>query len=347
MIVRKVLVTGGAGYIGSHTVLELLKRSYEVVIFDNFSNSSSAVIGRILQINQVGATSDCKLHVVEGDVTNLADLRSVFSTHDIDLVIHFAGLKSVNESVDEALKYYQTNVGGSLTLLEAMDEARVCKIIFSSSATVYQELSSSALKESSATGMLTNPYGRSKLMVEDALRDICISRPQWSVAILRYFNPIGAHESGLIGEHPQGIPNNLIPYINQVASGQRDFLTIFGADFNTKDGTGVRDYIHVSDLSVGHFSALQWSEKNTGFGVWNLGTGRPYSVLEVLAAYEKVISRAIHAKIGPRRTGDLACCYADPRKAKDELHWVAEFDLDRMLADSWRWVSQNPQGYNS
>ena len=347
MVVQKVLVTGGAGYIGSHTVLELLKRCYDVVIFDNFSNSSPAVIDRILQINSKSVQASGNLYVIEGDIKNLYNLRSVFSTHDIDLVIHFAGLKSVSESVNEALNYYHNNVSGSLNLFEAMSEAGVFKLIFSSSATVYQDGGNTALNELSATGMLTNPYGRSKLMIEDVLRDLCISNEQWSIAVLRYFNPIGAHESGLIGEHPLGIPNNLIPYVNQVASGQREFLTIFGDDYNTKDGTGVRDYIHVSDLSVGHLSAMQWTEENAGFGVWNLGTGKPYSVSEVLASYEKISSRKIPIKIGPRRAGDLASCYADPSRARHELNWVAKYDIDRMLADAWRWHSQNPNGYDS
>lgn len=343
---KKILVTGGAGYIGSHTVLELLKQSYEVVIFDNFSNSSEAVIDRIIQINKVGSSNNGKLHIFKGDVTNLADLRSVFSLYNIDLVIHFAGLKSVGESVSDPIKYYQNNVVGSLTLFDAMKEFDIFKLIFSSSATVYKDAGASALKETSATGSLTNPYGRSKLMVENILNDICISNAQWSVAALRYFNPIGADSSGLIGEHPKGIPNNLLPYINQVAAGQREFLTIYGDDYETKDGTGIRDYIHVSDLSIGHCSAIRWVEQNTGFGVWNLGTGRPHSVIEVHEMYEKISLKKIPTKIGARRDGDLASCFADPNKAKKELNWVAQYDLDRMITDTWRWHNLNPNGYD-
>lgn len=347
MIKKKVLVTGGAGYIGSHTVVELLKRFHDVIIFDNFSNSSPVVIDRIIQIQSMGDKKTGKLNVIEGDIKNLSDLRDVFSSHNIDLVIHFAGLKSVGESVDNALKYYQNNVSGSLNLFEAMNEAGVFNLIFSSSATVYQDAENTAFNETNLTGMLTNPYARSKLMVEEVLRDISVSRKQWSIAVLRYFNPIGAHESGLIGEHPIGKPNNLIPYINQVVSGQREFLTIFGDDYKTKDGTGVRDYIHVSDLSDGHLSAMRWIEKNTGFGVWNLGTGQPYSVYEVLAAYEKISSKKIPIKIGPRRPGDLASCYADPSRARYELNWIATHDIDSMLSDVWHWLSRNPKGYDS
>lgn len=343
---KKILVTGGAGYIGSHTVIELLKKSHDIIIFDNFCNSSKAVIDRIHQINSTNRNSNGKIYVVEGDIANFSNLQKVFLTYDIDIVFHFAGLKSVSESVSKPLSYYHNNVFGSLNLVKAMNEARVQKLIFSSSATVYQDCKNIPINEHSATGNLTNPYGRSKLMIEEMLKDISVSEDGWSIAILRYFNPVGAHESGLIGENPLGVPNNLIPYISQVASGQREFLTIFGNDYDTIDGTGVRDYIHVTDLSIGHLSAMKWINNNKGLEIWNLGTGKPYSVLEVLTSFEKISSRKIPVKIGPRRPGDLACCYADPGKAMRELDWIASYDIDRMLVDAWRWQSQNPNGYD-
>ena len=342
---KKILVTGGAGYIGSHTVLELLKAGFDVVVFDNFSNSSSESLDRVREIVGFNEGLNDKLCVVQGDVTDKQSLERLFSEFTFEVVIHFAGLKAVGESSEQPLRYYQNNVVGSIALLEVMNAAGVFNLVFSSSATVYGDIGIVPVSEISPIGMLTNPYGRSKLIVEEMLQDIAKSNPSWSVAILRYFNPVGAHESGLIGEDPHGMPNNLVPYINQVAMGITDFLLVYGDDYQTRDGTGVRDYIHVSDLARGHLAAMKWMARNNGVGTWNLGTGKGYSVLEVVAAFEKSSGKQVPYKIAPRRKGDVAECFADPAKAASELGWHAEYDLARMMEDSWRWQVNNPMGY--
>lgn len=335
-----ILVTGGAGYIGSHTVVELLAAGQEVLIFDNLSNSSPKVLERIEKI------SGRRPHFVEGDIRDALALRAVFANHPISAVIHFAGLKSVGESVEQPLRYYDNNIVGSLRLFEVMSEANVKNLVFSSSATVYGDPHTVPIKENFPLSA-TNPYGRSKLHIEEMLRDIGKADADWRIALLRYFNPVGAHASGLIGEDPQGIPNNLMPYVTQVAVGRRDELGVFGNDYPTPDGTGVRDYIHVVDLARGHLAALQALSREGGVQTVNLGTGQGYSVLEVVAAFEKASGRQIPYRIQPRRPGDIAACYADPAWAKKLLNWQAEFDLDAMCRDSWRWQSQNPQGYES
>lgn len=335
----KILVTGGAGYIGSHTCVELLNAGYEVVILDNFYNSSPEVLNRIEEL------TGKKFDFYECDIRDRNGLDKVFSEQKIDAVIHFAGLKAVGESVAKPLEYYENNVGGTVTLCEAMRDAGCKKIVFSSSATVYGMNNPSPLKESMQIGGTTNPYGTTKYMIELILQDLYTSDKDWSIALLRYFNPIGAHESGRIGENPNGIPNNLMPYITQVAVGKLDHLNVFGNDYNTPDGTGVRDYIHVVDLALGHIKAVEKIADESGVNIYNLGTGIGYSVLDVVKAFEKASGMPIKYEIVPRRPGDLETCYSDPSKAKSELGWVAERGLEKMCEDSWRWQKNNPKGY--
>lgn len=334
-----ILVTGGAGYIGSHTTLALLKAGYKVVVLDNLCNSSVESLRRVEQM--VGYTPT----FIQGDVRNGAFLQRIFAEHSIDAVLHFAGLKAVGESVSHPLRYYDNNVHGSQVLLQVMAESSVFKFVFSSSATVYGEPAQMPISEACPVGLPTNPYGRSKLMVEDMLRDLVIADPRWSIAILRYFNPVGAHESGLIGEDPNGIPNNLLPYIAQVAIGKLPELAVFGNDYPTSDGTGVRDYIHVVDLAEGHLLALEALKARTGAHVWNLGTGQGYSVLEMVRAFELASGKSVPYRLAPRRPGDIATCYADPARAERELGWKARRGLDEMMRDAWRWQSMNPDGY--
>lgn len=332
-----ILVTGGAGYIGSHTCVELLQEGYQVLVLDNLSNASRESLNRVQRIT--GKT----LEFVQGDIRSQDDLRALFAAYPIESVVHFAGLKAVGESVAMPLHYYQNNVTGTLNLLQVMDEHDCRNLVFSSSATVYGDPASVPIREDFPLSA-TNPYGRSKLIIEDMLRDLVASDSRWAVALLRYFNPVGAHESGLIGEDPQGIPNNLMPYITQVAVGQRECLQVFGGDYPTSDGTGVRDYIHVVDLAKGHIKALQALSEPRLLTV-NLGTGQGYSVLEMVAALAAASGREIPYQIVARRPGDVAACYADPALAEQLLGWRAELGLERMCADSWRWQSMNPQGY--
>jgi len=335
---KKVLVTGGAGYIGSHTTLALLKAGHEVVALDNLANSSVESMRRVESICGKAPT------FIEGDIRDTALLDLVFASHRIDAVLHFAGLKAVGESVQRPLHYYLNNVAGSVQLCEAMARAGVFRLVFSSSATVYGEPEDMPISENTPTGSPTNPYGRSKLMVEEILRDVAASDPRWSIALLRYFNPVGAHESGLIGEDPNGIPNNLLPYVSQVAIGKLSELAVFGDNYPTRDGTGVRDYIHVVDLAEGHLQALRAIGERSGINVWNLGTGTGYSVLEMVRAFEKASGQPVPYSVAPRRAGDIAECWADPSKAFRELGWKAERGLDAMMRDTWRWQSSNPQG---
>lgn len=332
-----ILVTGGAGYIGSHTCVELLNAGNEVVVFDNFSNSHAEALRRVEQI------TGKKVHCVEGDIRDQAALESVIRQHGCQAVIHFAGLKAVGESVAQPLEYYDNNVIGTHRLLGAMRNCGINTLVFSSSATVYGEPQRLPLTEDHPLSA-TNPYGRTKLVIEDMLRDFHRANPEWRIAILRYFNPVGAHESGLIGEDPQGVPNNLMPFVAQVAVGRRERLGVWGSDYPTPDGTGVRDYLHVVDLALGHLKALQRLDSPQCFEV-NLGTGNGCSVLEVIRAFEKASGRPIPYDLAPRRPGDVASCYADPARARDYLGWVAERSLDCMCADVWRWQSNNPNGY--
>ncbi|MCB5183707.1 UDP-glucose 4-epimerase GalE [Methylobacillus gramineus] len=327
-----ILVTGGTGYIGSHACVELIQAGYEVLVLDNFSNSQAHIIDRIKQITGAAPL------LVEGDVRDEALLNGLFAKHKFQAVMHFAGLKAVGESVAQPLRYYDNNVAGSVTLLRVMKKFNVRKFVFSSSATVYGDPASVPIRENFPLSA-TNPYGASKLMVEDVLRDLAASDPEWRIAILRYFNPVGAHESGLIGENPNGIPNNLMPFITQVAQGQRESLSIFGSDYPTVDGTGVRDYIHVVDLVIGHLRALEKLEKDTGVFTSNLGTGQGYSVLEVVKAFEKASGRAVPYKLVDRRPGDVAASYTDPAYAEQSLNWKATRGLEQMCIDSWRWQS--------
>ena len=333
-----ILVTGGAGYIGSHTVVELLAKGNELLILDNFSNSSPKVLERIETI------SGQRPLLVEGDIRDRDALKAVFAAHPIKSVIHFAGLKAVGESVEQPLSYYDNNVVGSLRLFEAMAEANVKTLVFSSSATVYGDPHAVPIREDFPL-QATNPYGRTKLHIEEMLRDIARSDPAWRIALLRYFNPVGAHPSGLIGENPRGIPNNLMPYVTQVAVGRRPKLGVFGNDYPTPDGTGVRDYIHVVDLARGHLAALDALAKDAGVMTVNLGTGQGYSVLDVVKAFEKASGRPVPFEFLPRRAGDVASCYADPALARNTLCWQAEYRLDAMCRDAWRWQEGNPEGY--
>ena len=332
----QILVTGGAGYIGSHTTLALLQAGHEVVVLDNLRNSSAESLRR------VGEIAGRQPLFVQGDIRDRALLDRLFAEHGISAVLHFAGLKAVGESVREPLAYYENNVAGTVTLCQAMAAAGVYRLVFSSSATVYGEPTVMPISEQQPTGIPTNPYGRSKLMVEELLRDLAKSEPRWAIALLRYFNPVGAHESGRIGEDPNGIPNNLLPYVAQVAVGKLKELAVFGDDYPTPDGTGVRDYIHVVDLADGHLKALQALSIAGGVRTWNLGTGQGYSVLEMVRAFEQASGRPVPYRIAPRRPGDIAECWADPAKAARELGWQAERGLDQMMQDAWRWQLQPP-----
>lgn len=337
-----ILVTGGAGFIGSHVCVELINSGYLPVVVDNLCNSKEESLKRVAQITGLEPV------FYKADINDKAAMRKVFAAHSFEAVMHFAGLKAVGESSQLPMKYYRYNVAGTLSLTEVMEEFKVWKLIFSSSATVYGDPVSVPIDESFATSA-TNPYGRSKLIVEEILRDIAKSpNSQWNISLLRYFNPVGAHESGLIGEDPAGIPNNLLPYVAQVAIGKLQQLAVFGDDYNTVDGTGVRDYIHVVDLALGHVAALQGLDKaGTGCRAYNLGTGRGCSVLQMVSAFEAASGRKVPYKISPRRPGDIASCYSNADLAKRELGWEAKFDLERMMQDAWRWQSQNPNGYDA
>lgn len=334
----KVLLTGGAGYIGSHTAVELLNEGYEVVVADNFSNSSPKALARVEQI------TGKKVALYEIDVCNESALDKLFDEQMIDAVIHFAGLKAVGESVRVPLEYYSNNINSTISLLNSMSRHGCKKIIFSSSATVYGNPAKVPITEDMPTGGCSNPYGFTKHFIEQIIRDACIADPKLNAVLLRYFNPIGAHKSGLIGEMPDGVPNNLMPYITQVAVGIREKLSVFGNDYDTHDGTGVRDYIHVTDLAIGHIKALEHCK--AGVQTFNLGTGKGYSVLDIVNSFMKVNSLDIPYVIAPRRPGDIAKCYADPTKAEKELGWAAKYDINDMCRDSWNWQSNNPRGYD-
>ncbi len=334
----KILVTGGAGYIGSHTCIELLNNNYDVVVVDNLCNSSKE------SLNRVKSITGKEVIFYEQDILDETALAVIFSDHKIDAVIHFAGLKAVGESVEMPLEYYQTNLTGTLVLFKVMRDHNVKNFVFSSSATVYGDPHTVPITEEFPLSA-TNPYGRSKLIIEEISHDLFVADKSWNIALLRYFNPVGAHKSGLIGEDPNGIPNNLIPYISQVAVGKREFLSVFGGDYDTPDGTGVRDYIHVVDLARGHIKALEKLTNKPGLVVYNLGTGQGYSVIEMVKAIEKASGRKVPYKIVARRPGDIATCFADPAFALQEIHWQAEHGLDEMAEDTWRWQSNNPDGY--
>jgi len=334
-----ILLTGGAGYIGSHTCVELLTAGYDIIILDNLSNSKRESLDRVKELGG----RDFKFY--ESDIRDRSALDLIFKENKVDAVIHFAGLKAVGESCDMPLEYYENNVGGTIALCEAMRDAGCKKIVFSSSATVYGMNNPSPLSEDMPAGGTTNPYGSTKLFIERILQDLYNSDKTWSISVLRYFNPIGAHKSGRIGENPNGIPNNLMPYIAQVAVGKLPVLTVNGNDYDTPDGTGVRDYIHVVDLALGHIKALQKVLEGSGCDIYNLGTGKGYSVLDTVAAFERASNVKIPYIIGPRREGDIAMCYSNPEKASKELGWKAQRDLNEMCEDTWRWQSQNPNGY--
>jgi UDP-glucose 4-epimerase len=333
-----VLVTGGMGYIGSHTCIQLLEAGMKPIILDNLYNSSEEVLNRIKSV------TGHKVDFVNGDIRNKEDLRKVFTQYNIDSVIHFAGHKAVGESVAKPLQYYDNNVYGTLNLVSIMEEFSVSSLVFSSSATVYGDPATVPITESFPTSA-TNPYGRSKLMVEECLTDYQKANPSWSITLLRYFNPVGSHPSGDLGEDPQGIPNNLMPFISQVAVGRREFLSVFGSDYPTKDGTGIRDYIHVMDLADGHIAALNKVGNNAGLHVYNLGTGNGSSVLDMIQAFELASGKKIPFQIVERRAGDIAECWADPNKAQQDLQWSATKTLQQMTQDTWKWQSKNPQGY--
>ena len=335
----RILVTGGAGYIGSHTCVELLNVGHEVVVVDNLCNSSKKSLERVEKITGKSLT------FYEADILDKEAMEKIFSTEKIDAVIHFAGLKAVGESVAKPLEYYHNNITGTLILCEVMRKYGVKNIIFSSSATVYGNPAYVPITEECPKGTITNPYGQTKGMLEQILTDLNVADPEWNVVLLRYFNPIGAQKSGLICEDPKGIPNNLVPYVSQVAVGKLECLGVFGNDYDTHDGTGVRDYIHVVDLAIGHVKALKKIEDKSGVTIYNLGTGNGYSVLDIVKAFEKACGKEIPYVIKERRPGDIATCYADPAKAKAELGWVAERELDEMCEDTWRWQSNNPNGY--
>lgn len=334
-----ILVAGGAGYIGSHTCVELLEAGYDVVVVDNLYNANPEALKRVEKITGKTVT------FYEADILDKEALNKVFDAHQIEAVIHFAGYKAVGESVQKPIEYYHNNMTGTLVLCDVMRAHGVKNIVFSSSATVYGDPAQIPITESCPKGQPTNPYGWTKSMLEQVLTDIHTSDPEWNVILLRYFNPIGAHKSGLIGEDPKGIPNNLLPYVAQVAVGKRPCLGVFGNDYDTPDGTGVRDYIHVVDLAAGHVKAIEKLRQNPGVEVYNLGTGNGYSVLQVVAAFEKACGHEIPYEIKPRREGDIATCYCDPQKAKEDLGWTAKYGIDEMCADAWRWQSTNPDGY--
>ena len=340
-----VLVTGGAGYIGSHTCVELLLKGYRVVVIDDLSNSSEAALSRVREITHC---KEGQLTFYQGNILDRELLDRIFDQHPIDVVIHFAGYKAVGESVSKPLEYYWNNIAGTLVLCDVARSHGVKNLVFSSSATVYGTPQSVPIDEDCPKGTPTNPYGHTKSMIEQILSDLYEGDPEWDIVLLRYFNPIGAHESGLIGEDPQGIPNNLVPYIAQVAVGKREYVRVFGDDYPTPDGTGVRDYIHVVDLARGHAKALEWmggDGPRQGVGIFNLGTGKGSSVLEVIKAYEQACGKTLPYKVLPRRPGDIAATYASCEKARRELGWSADYDLLRMCQDSWRWQSNNPDGY--
>ncbi|ERK41022.1 UDP-glucose 4-epimerase [[Eubacterium] cylindroides ATCC 27803] len=339
-VFMKILVTGGAGYIGSHTCVELLNEGYEVVIVDNLYNSNQKAVDRIEQITQK------KVTFYQNDILDREALDQIFTKENVDAVIHFAGLKAVGESVRKPIEYYTNNIQGTLILTDVMRKHNVKNIIFSSSATVYGNPAMIPITEECPKGVCTNPYGWTKWMLEQILTDIHTADPEWNVMLLRYFNPIGAHESGLIGEDPKGIPNNLLPYVAQVAIGKLECVGVFGDDYDTPDGTGVRDYIHVVDLAKGHVKALNKIKEKAGVKVYNLGTGNGYSVLDVIHAFEKACGHEIPYQIKPRREGDIATCYSKCDLAKEELGWQAQYDLDDMCASSWKWQTMNPNGYN-
>ena len=336
----KVLVTGGAGYIGSHTCVELIEAGHEPVVIDNLCNSNPESLNRVKMI------TGKEVPFYEGDVRNEVLLNTIFSEHDISCVIHFAGLKAVGESVAKPLEYYENNLCSTMTLCRVMGKRGVKRIVFSSSATVYSGDNEMPLRETSKTGNCTNPYGWTKYMGEQILRDLTVADPEWSVVLLRYFNPVGAHASGLIGEHPNGIPNNLMPFISQTAIGKRHHLNVFGNDYDTHDGTGVRDYIHVVDLAKGHVAAISHLMKTSGESVFNLGTGTGYSVLDMVKAFETANGIPVPYEIAPRRPGDLATCYADPAKSAEVLGWKATKDQTDMCRDTWNWQSKNPNGFD-
>ena len=335
-----ILVTGGAGFIGSHTCVELLEAGYEVVVVDNLYNASRKSMDRVEQITGKKPT------FYEADILDREALNQIFEKEEIDSVIHFAGLKAVGESVAKPIEYYYNNIAGTLVLCDVMRKHNVKNIVFSSSATVYGDPAFIPITEECPKGKITNPYGQTKGMLEQVLEDIHVSDPEWNVILLRYFNPIGAHKSGLIGEDPKGIPNNLVPYVAQVAIGKLECLGVFGDDYDTPDGTGVRDYIHVVDLAKGHVAAIKKLEEKKGVLIYNLGTGHGYSVLDVIHAYEKACGKELPYVIDPRRPGDIAQCYCDPGKAARELGWKADLGIEEMCCDSWRWQSSNPDGYN-
>lgn len=336
----KILVTGGAGYIGSHTCVELLQAGHEVIVFDNLSNSSEESLNRVQDIAKKSLT------FVQGDIRNADELDRVFENHSIDAVIHFAGLKAVGESQEKPLIYFDNNIAGSVQLVNSMEKASVSTLVFSSSATVYDEANISPLNEDMPTGIPSNNYGYTKLIVEQLLQKLSASNPEWSIALLRYFNPVGAHKSGRIGEDPQGIPNNLMPYVTQVAVGRREKLSIYGNDYDTVDGTGVRDYIHVVDLANAHLCALNNRLQSKGCRAWNIGTGNGSSVLQVKDTFEQVNGIPVAFEFVARRAGDVATSFADNSRAVAELGWQPQYDLEDMLADSWNWQKQNPNGYN-
>ena len=336
-----VLVTGGAGYIGSHTCVELIETGHTPIVIDNLYNSSAKSLERVKEITGV------EVKFYEGDVRDEALLNRIFDENEIGAVIHFAGLKAVGESVAKPLAYYDNNLISTMVLARVMGNRGCKKIIFSSSATVYSGDNEMPLRENSKTGNCTNPYGWTKYMCEQILRDLAKADPEWSVVLLRYFNPIGAHVSGLIGEDPQGIPNNLMPFISQTAIGRREYLSVFGNDYDTHDGTGVRDFIHVVDLAQGHVAAVDYMQDHKGESVFNLGTGTGYSVLDMVKAFERVTGKAVPYKITERRPGDLGMVYASPEKSAEVLGWKAKFGLDEMCRDTWNWQSKNPMGYNS
>ena len=334
----KILVTGGAGYIGSHTVLELLCAGYDVSVIDNLSNSSEESLKRVEKI------TGKSIVFYKTDIRDKEALDEIFAKEEPFAVIHFAGLKAVGESVEKPLLYYENNIGGTLTLVRAMEEAGCKNIVFSSSATVYGKPKTVPIREDFETGF-TNPYGQTKLVIEDMLKGIYIADPSWNIILLRYFNPIGAHESGLIGEDPKGIPNNLLPYVAKVAAGRLERVNVFGNDYDTPDGTGVRDYIHVTDLAKGHIKAVEKIKEAPGLKTYNLGTGTGYSVLEIIDAFSKACKKEVPYVIAPRRAGDIDMCYADPSLAYKELGWKAECGIEKMCEDAWRWQSNNPDGY--